>query len=215
MARRRYRFDRLDVYVTRFEDQFAKMSGVEDGDAGRERVWIEDDAGLRALDAVGVAAGERPRLREMRHLLEAGGKIMATLEDGAPAGWYMFEPYRQTTYQWLHIEGDEHMVFALGGYVRRDRRGLRIGPRMSRQAGRYYSELGFDAFGSVAAMENRSSRGTHAYVGGRHSGWLLGLRLASGRAVVASDRGLAAGRYLAGRPFVYPVRRPTANAQPR
>jgi hypothetical protein len=205
VARRRFRFDRFHVFVGRFEDMAARTHG---GPTGLDHAWIEDDAGLRRIDAVAKADGYDHRPRQVRQLLAAGTRLAAALEDGQPVGWCLFQPVRQTSYQWLHIHGGPGWMFGIGEYVRRDRRGRRIGPDLVRFVSRSVLAEGYTMSGSIAEMRNRSAYISRTREGAHRRGWVAGLRLEGGHALVASDRGLAAGRYDAERPFVYQVRSP-------
>jgi hypothetical protein len=203
--RRRFRFDRLHV----FHAPSAVLAGGEmRGPAHLEHVWIEDEAGLRALDAAAAADGYDHRPRQLRALLANGARICAAREDREIVGWCVFEPVRQTTFQWLHIHGGPGWIFGLGEYVRRDRRGLRIGPDIVRTATRRFLKEGAVHSASVVAMRNLAAIRTHEVTDGRRIGWFNGLRAAGGHAVIWSDRGVAVGRYDAKAPHVYRVRAP-------
>jgi hypothetical protein len=182
---------------------------AQDG-AELEYAWIEDDAGLRAIDAAAVRDGYRRRFRAMRATLDAGGGVVAGLREGAPICWQLFEPHRQSSYLWLHLEAEATAIFSFGGYVTKAWRGGRLLPELSRRAAERFGNAGYRRICSATAMGNRASIRSHLYRGAGRVGWIAGLRSAGGRACVASDRGLHCGRYDARHPLVYRIPPPPA-----
>lgn len=203
MAARHYRLDRLHVYAMPFA---AIANEPAPGPEAIEHVWIADEAGLHAIGAAAAADGYDHRPQQVRRLLARGAHLCAALLDGAPAGWCLYQPVRQTTFQWLHFRGGEDWMFRFGEYVRPIHRGRRIGPGMLSHAARRFAAEGYRHNASVVAMGNRASIRSHGFVGARRIGWIVGLRLTSGRGVVVSDRGVTAGRFDAKRPCVYTCR---------
>lgn len=186
----------------------ALVAWTEEEWPGIDLAWIEDRAGLEAIDAAAVEDGDRRRLATYEQHLADGGRIAAAFHDGRPVSWSLLMRGRQLTFQWLHLLADDSCVFAFANYTVRPWRGHRLYNRIGKFSAARYLQDGCRWRLAAIDYKNRSSLRAQARRGSRPVGWIGWARLPRRLRIVLSDAGSGIGFFGPDRPFVYRVADP-------